>query len=300
MPLLLEGKSPAEEIKSYVARWVGHFEKSTGKQIGLAVILVGENPSSMVYVQMKERACKKVGISSFQINMSENSSTTDIIDTIERLNRDENVHGILLQLPLPKPLDATPIIERISPHKDVDGFHPFNLGRIFTGVPLFYPCTPFGIVALLNYYGIEVAGKDICIVGRSIIVGKPLSMLLLNLNSTVTLCHTKTEKLEEKTRSAEILIVAAGNPHFIKGDMVKEGAVVVDVGVNRIQERIVGDVDFDGVKDKVAAISPVPGGVGPMTIATLLINTLISAFRKEGLEIHEIPYYPPFLSNRPL
>ncbi|MCD6183897.1 MAG: bifunctional methylenetetrahydrofolate dehydrogenase/methenyltetrahydrofolate cyclohydrolase FolD, partial [Thermovirga sp.] len=230
--------------------------------------------ASKVYVGQKEKACKEVGFESFLYRLPEETTQQELLELVAKLNEDPKVHGILVQLPLPKHLNETEVIEAIRPEKDVDGFHPMNLGKLVAGLPCTVPCTPKGIMYLLEYYGIEIEGKNAVVVGRSNIVGKPVAHLLLQKNATVTICHSRTKNLEAITQEADILVVAAGRPHFITQHMVKKGAVVVDVGINRLESGLVGDVDFDGVRMKASWITPVPGGVGPMTIAMLLQNTL--------------------------
>ncbi|MBC7217678.1 MAG: bifunctional methylenetetrahydrofolate dehydrogenase/methenyltetrahydrofolate cyclohydrolase FolD [Candidatus Caldatribacterium sp.] len=279
---LIDGKQVAakvyEELKPRVLRLV-----ASGCQPGLAVILVGNNPASQVYVRNKEKACERLGIRSFRYHLPETAEIKEILDLIDSLNGNPEVHGILVQLPLPPQIEEQEVLYRIDPQKDVDGFHPYNLGRLLIGDPVFLPCTPWGVQELLVRYGIEVEGKHVVIVGRSTIVGKPLAMLLVQkakgANATVTLCHTRTVNLPEHTRRADILVVACGSPGAVTGDMVKEGVVVIDVGINRVGEKIVGDVDFASVAPKASYITPVPGGVGPMTVAMLMANTVKAAER---------------------
>jgi methylenetetrahydrofolate dehydrogenase (NADP+) / methenyltetrahydrofolate cyclohydrolase len=252
--------------------------KEKGKLPGLAVILVGENPASQVYVRMKEKGCESLGIHSEKFALPADTSQEEVLALIQRLNHDDKIHGILVQLPLPAHFNEELIIESILPTKDVDGFHPINIGNLMLGKPLFSPCTPAGVIELLRASQIDMKGKNVVVVGRSNIVGKPVAALLLHEHATVTICHSKTKSLKDETRRADILIAAIGKPKMITADMVKEGAVVIDVGVNRLENgKLVGDVDFDGMKDKVAAITPVPGGVGPMTITMLMANTVKSA-----------------------
>ncbi len=250
----------------------------------LVVVLVGDNPASKSYICMKEKACAKVGINSPLLRFPSSISERELLIEIEKLNHDSSVNGILVQLPLPKQIDATKIMEALDPKKDVDGFHPINIGKLLLGEEDgFVPCTPLGIQVLLEKSGIEVAGKHVVIVGRSNIVGKPLAALLMqkkkNANATVTVLHSRSDNLRQLTASADILVAALGHPHFIKADMVKQGGVVIDVGINRVDGRLVGDVDFECVASKCRAITPVPGGVGPMTVAMLLNNTLLSCER---------------------
>jgi len=259
--------------------------KANGVTPGLAAVLVGENPASKVYVRMKRRKCDELGIFSETFNKPEDMTQDDLLALVDELNQDTKFHGILVQLPLPSQIHEPEILVRIDTKKDVDCFHPFNLGKLYLGDPVFQPCTPAGVVELLIRHGHDPEGKNIVIVGRSNIVGKPLAVMLMQkakkANATVTICHSRTKDLGEHCARADILIAAMGKPGFIKNDMVKEGAVVIDVGVNRVDDpsakrgyRLVGDVDFDNVVDKVSAISPVPGGVGPMTIAMLMKNTV--------------------------
>ena len=271
---ILDGKKVASEARERIAVIVKEIKKSGKVPPGLAVVLVGDNPASKVYVGQKEKACKEVGFESFLYRLPEETTQQELLELVAKLNEDPKVHGILVQLPLPKHLNETEVIEAIRPEKDVDGFHPMNLGKLVAGLPCTVPCTPKGIMYLLEYYGIEIEGKNAVVVGRSNIVGKPVAHLLLQKNATVTICHSRTKNLEAITQEADILVVAAGKPHFITQHMVKKGAVVVDVGINRLESGLVGDVDFDGVRMKASWITPVPGGVGPMTIAMLLQNTL--------------------------
>ena len=247
---------------------------------------MGENPASVSYVTGKQKALAEVGMQDRSVHLPENTSEEDLLKLIDQLNNDDTVHGILVQLPLPKHINEDKVIMAISPEKDVDGFHPVNVGNMMIGRPGFLPCTPHGIIVLLQRMGIETSGKHAVVIGRSNIVGKPVSVLLAqkNVNCTVTLCHTGTKNLPEITKQADIVVVASGHPHTLTGDMIKEGAVVIDVGVNRIPDsskksgfRLVGDCDFDDLKEKASFITPVPGGVGPMTIAMLMVNTLESA-----------------------
>ncbi len=244
----------------------------------LAVIIVGNNPASRVYVNNKKAACDKTGIISREYALPEETTTDELLELIDKLNADDEVSGILCQLPLPQQIDKEKVLERISPSKDVDCFHPENIGRLSIGNGIFLPCTPNGVMKLLEYEGIEVAGKRCVIIGRSNIVGKPMAMLMLAANATVTVCHSRTENLSEITRQADILVAAVGVPDFVKADMVREGAVVIDVGINRnVNERLCGDVDFKEVAKKASYITPVPGGVGPMTITMLMRNTITAA-----------------------
>ena len=283
---LLDGRAVAKEIRSQLEEQVTEFTARTMVRPTLAAVLVGDDPASQVYVRNKERACSKVGVRSILHRMAEDTPESELLDLVAQLNADESVHGILVQLPLPDQIDAKKVLDAIDPRKDVDAFHPENVGRISQGRPRFLPCTPHGIQQLLHRSGIEVAGKHVVIIGRSDIVGKPMAMILLNRNSamgadavnaTVTVCHSKTADLPALTRQADILIAAIGRAAFVTSDMVKPGATVIDVGINRTEDGLIGDVDFDGVKQVAGAITPVPGGVGPLTIAMLLVNTLEAA-----------------------
>lgn len=283
--IIIDGKQVAADIRAEVAQKVVELKKN-GKNPCLAVILVGENPASVSYVTGKQKALAEVGMQDRSVHLPENTSEEDLLKLIEQLNNDDTVHGILVQLPLPKHINEDKVIMAISPEKDVDGFHPVNVGNMMIGRPGFLPCTPHGIIVLLQRMGIETSGKHAVVIGRSNIVGKPVSVLLAqkSVNCTVTLCHTGTKNLPEITKQADIVVVASGHPHTLTGDMIKQGAVVIDVGVNRIPDsskksgfRLVGDCDFDDLKEKASFITPVPGGVGPMTIAMLMVNTLESA-----------------------
>lgn len=277
MAKLLMGKEVSDRIKDEMKKEVIKL-KEAGINPGLAVILVGEDPASKVYVSNKKKACEYIGINSFEYRLPEETSEEELIALIEKLNADKSVSGILCQLPVPEHIREEAVINAISPQKDVDAFHPVNVGKIMTGNYDFVPCTPAGVMELIKESGIDVCGKECVVVGRSNIVGKPMSMLLLHKNGTVTVCHSKTQNLAEKTRSADILVAAVGIANFITGDMVKPGAVVIDVGINRIApKKLVGDVDFESAEKVAGAITPVPGGVGPMTIAMLMKNTLKAA-----------------------
>ena len=283
--IIIDGKQVAADIRAEVAQKVAALKKN-GKNACLAVILVGENPASVSYVTGKQKALAEVGMQDRSVHLPENTSEEDLLKLIDQLNNDDTVHGILVQLPLPKHINEDKVIMAISPEKDVDGFHPVNVGNMMIGRSGFLPCTPHGIIVLLQRMGIETSGKHAVVIGRSNIVGKPVSVLLAqkSVNCTVTLCHTGTKNLPEITKQADIVVVASGHPHTLTGDMIKQGAVVIDVGVNRIPDsskksgfRLVGDCDFDDLKEKASFITPVPGGVGPMTIAMLMVNTLESA-----------------------
>lgn len=273
---LLSGKEMAEEVLTGVAERVKALTEH-GIVPGLAVILVGDDPASQIYVRNKGLACEKVGMHSLTIRMPEHTDQQTLETKIRELNADTSIHGILVQLPLPKQLDETAALAAITPEKDVDGFHILNAGRLFTGQRGVVACTPKGAMAMIRRTGLELAGKEAVVVGRSNIVGKPMAMLLLDANCTVTVCHSRTCNLAEHTRRADILVAAVGKPRMITADMVKPGAVVIDVGINRVDGKVVGDVDFDAVKEVAGWITPVPGGVGRMTIAMLLENTLEAA-----------------------
>ena len=278
MAKIIDGKAISAIIREEIAQKVKEYNSREGKLPGLAVIIVGENPASLVYVRNKKRACEQVGFNSWVYEMPQSTTQDELNALIDKLNEDEAVHGILVQLPLPKHLDEEQVILRIKPEKDVDAFHPYNVGRITIGDPKFLPCTPAGIMQLLKRSNIEISGKECVVVGRSNIVGKPMALLLLAENGTVTVCHSKTKDLKEVCRRADILVVAIGKADFITADMVKEGAVVIDVGMNRNAEgKLTGDVDFASVSEVASYITPVPGGVGPMTITMLLQNTLTAA-----------------------
>ena len=271
---LINGKEVAEKIKLQVKEEI----KSLGKDVTLAVVIVGDNPASKVYVNNKKKACKLVGIQSLEYGLPESTSEDELLSLIDRLNNYNYVDGILVQLPLPRHINTDMVIERINPEKDVDGFTAINTGKLWLGQYDIAPCTAIGVIELLDYYNIDIAGKHCVIVGRSNIVGKPVAALMLERNATVTVCHSKTQNLYDITRTADILITAVGKPKFITRDMVKDGAVVIDVGINRDENgKLYGDVDFENVKDKATAITPVPGGGGPMTVAMLVKNTLEAA-----------------------
>ena len=278
MAKIIDGKLISAQIREEIAGKVKEYNAKTGRLPGLAVVIVGENPASQVYVRNKKKACEQVGFNSWVYEMPENTTQDELNALIDKLNEDSEVHGILVQLPLPKHLNEEEIILRIKPEKDVDAFHPTNVGRITIGNPKFLPCTPAGIMELLHRSNIEISGKECVVIGRSNIVGKPMALLLLSENGTVTVCHSKTRDLKEVCRRADILVVAIGKADFVTADMVKEGAVVIDVGMNRNAEgKLTGDVDFASVSEIASHITPVPGGVGPMTITMLLQNTLRAA-----------------------
>jgi methylenetetrahydrofolate dehydrogenase (NADP+) / methenyltetrahydrofolate cyclohydrolase len=277
MASIIDGKAIAARIRGELAEEVKRLA-SAGIQPGLAVVLVGEDPASRVYVTMKEKACTEVGIFSDEYKLHVETSESDLLALIDRLNNDPRIHGILVQLPLPAAINTDKVLEAISPFKDVDGFHPYNVGRLVIGKPIFRPCTPYGVMVLLKEAGIDLTGKEVVVVGRSNIVGKPVAFMCLQQHATVTLCHTRTRDLPAKVAMADILIAAAGKAEMIKGEWIKEGAVVIDVGVNRVGEKkLVGDVEFAKASERASAITPVPGGVGPMTITMLLCNTVEAA-----------------------
>ena len=280
MAEIIDGKKVSAHIREQIRCDVLKFQEERGIIPGLAVILVGDNPASMVYVRNKHKACLECGINSFEITMPAETSEAELLSEIARLNADNSVHGILVQLPLPKHINEDNVINAISPDKDVDAFHPINVGKIMTGKYDFLPCTPAGVMSLLDYYGVELAGKNCVVIGRSNIVGKPMAHLLLERNATVTVCHSRTVNLPDITRNAELIVVAIGRAGFLKADMVKQDAVIIDVGINRLDNgKLAGDVAFDEVSLVASLITPVPGGVGPMTITTLLRNTLKAADR---------------------
>lgn len=278
---LLDGKALAQRIQSQLAGQVQQLLTANGRPPGLAVLMVGDNPASAAYVRNKERACAKVGIASFGRHFPTNTSQEELSQTIQTLNEDERVDGILVQLPLPDHLDAVPLLHQIDPNKDADGLHPVNLGRLVRGETGLRSCTPAGVMRLLREYQIEVKGKTAVVVGRSILVGKPLALMLLEADATVTVAHSRTPNLAQIARSADILIAAVGRPRLVTADWVKPQAVVIDVGINRVTDqngasRLVGDVDFDAVQEIAQFLTPVPGGVGAMTVAMLLNNTVLS------------------------
>jgi len=278
---ILEGKAVAAKVLAEVKTGVAALRARTGVQPTLAVVLVGEDPASQIYVRNKKRAADDVGIASRDFLFPAGCSQAELSETIRKINGDSSVHGILLQLPLPKGLDENEAVNAIAPAKDADGLHPVSLGNLLAGKPSMVPCTPAGCLEILDHYGIALEGAEAVVVGRSRLVGKPLAQLLLARNATVTMCHTRTRDLAGHCRRADILCVAAGKPRFITGDMVKEGAVVMDVGVNRLDTgKLVGDVDFDSASKRARAITPVPGGVGLLTVAMLMKNTLLAATRQ--------------------
>lgn len=276
---LIDGKALAQRVRSEVAERVLKL-KTQGITPGLTVVIVGDDPASHVYVRNKALACEQAGMNSNVIRLDATTTQAELLELISQLNQDNSVHGILVQLPLPAPLDEHAVIEAIAAHKDVDGFHISNAGLLLTGQPLFVPCTPYGVMKMLEDQNVQIRGAEAVIVGASNIVGKPMALLLQAAGATVTICNSKTKDLAAHTRRADILVVAVGRPQMIKGDMIKPGAVVIDVGINRLDDgRLVGDVDFESALTAAGAITPVPGGVGPMTIAMLLVNTVEAAER---------------------
>ncbi|MBQ7008621.1 MAG: bifunctional methylenetetrahydrofolate dehydrogenase/methenyltetrahydrofolate cyclohydrolase FolD [Ruminococcus sp.] len=285
MAQLINGKEVSASVKAQVAKETAQLAEEKGLKVGLAVVIVGNNPASRVYVNSKKKACEEVGFQSYEYALDENTTQEQLLDLVDVLNRDSKINGILVQLPLPKHIDETAIINAISAEKDVDAFHPENVGKIMIGDYSFLPCTPAGVMDLIASTGVEISGKNCVVIGRSNIVGKPMAMLLLHKSGTVTICHSKTQNLAEICRQADILVVAIGRANFVTGDMIKEGAVVIDVGMNRLENgKLCGDVDFESAEKKAGYITPVPGGVGPMTIATLMRNTLTAAKQQAGIE----------------
>ena len=278
MAEIIDGKYVSSEVRNGLKAEIKEFVEKTGVTPGLAVILVGNNPASAVYVRNKHKACLDVGINSYEITLPEETTEEELLSKIDALNCDPDVHGILVQLPLPKHISEEKIINKISPEKDVDAFHPANVGKIVIGKYDFLPCTPAGVMELLHFYNVDISGKECVVIGRSNIVGKPMALLLLAENGTVTVCHSRTKDLKEVTKRADILVVAIGKANFVGADMVKPGAVVIDVGINRKDDgKLCGDVNYDEVAPIASMITPVPGGVGPMTITMLLKNTLTAA-----------------------
>ena len=278
MPAIIDGKKISQDVRDEIREKTLRLKEEKGIVPGLAVVLVGDDPASQIYVRGKKNACREVGFLSKEFRLPADTSETKLLDIMDELNSDDEIHGFLVQLPVPKHIRTDAIIEAIDPRKDVDGFHPYNVGKLFSGNPYHRSCTPAGIMELLDRYEIEIKGKEAVIVGRSNIVGKPLIMMLLERHATVTVCHTRTKDLPEVTRRAEILVAAAGSPGMITGDMIRDGAVVIDVGINRLDTgKLAGDVVFADACERVSYITPVPGGVGPMTIAMLLRNTLDAA-----------------------
>lgn len=284
MARIIDGRAVSQFVKDGVRDEVAELREK-GVTVGLAVIIVGSDPASRTYVNNKKKACEATGIISEEYALPEETTIEELLALIKRLNEKKSINGILCQLPLPKHLDEKLVIENISPEKDVDAFHAVNTGHIMLGDYSFLPCTPAGIMEMLEYYNIEIEGRECVVIGRSNIVGKPMAMLLLQKNGTVTVCHSRTKNLKEVTKRADILVAAVGKPYFVKADMVKDGAVVIDVGMDRNSEgKLCGDVDFKEVEKKASYITPVPGGVGPMTIATLMKNTVTAAKQQNGID----------------
>ena len=279
MANIIDGKAIAAKMRGKIADGVQAL-KTKGITPGLAVVLVGDDPASRVYVTMKEKACHEAGIFSAEHKLPAGTSEAELLALVEQLNHNPKIHGILEQLPLPAHIDTDKVLEAISPLKDADGFHPYNVGRLSIGKPLFQPCTPYGVMVMLEETGVDLNGKDVVVIGRSNIVGKPIAMMCMAKNATVTVCHSRTRDLADVVRRADVVIAAVGRPQMIKGDWIKPGAVVIDVGINRLDSgKLVGDVDFASAAERATAITPVPGGVGPMTITMLLFNTLEAAQR---------------------
>ena len=277
---IIDGKAIAAKVRQKIGETVATL-KQNGVTPGLAVVLVGDDPASRVYVGMKKKMCVELGMYSADHELPANTSEQELLALIDQLNNDPRVHGILVQLPLPDHIDSDKVLEAISPDKDADGFHPYNVGRLAIGKPTFQPCTPYGVMVMLDEIGYDLKGKDVVVVGRSNIVGKPVALMCLSRHATVTICHSRTKDLAEVVRRADVVIAAVGKPEMVKGDWIKPGAVVIDVGINRVGEKkLVGDVEYTAAAERASAITPVPGGVGPMTIAMLLQNTLESAQRQ--------------------
>ena len=276
---IIDGKAVAEEVKSEAASKAKQFEKLYGRKIGLAVIVAGDNAASEIYVRNKKIACERCNINAVEYKFPADVTQCEIIDVVERINGDDTIDGLLVQLPLPPHINEKEVLSRVSPLKDVDGFHAVNAGNLMLGGDCLAACTPSGIIRLIKSTGISIAGKHAVVVGRSNIVGKPAALMLLSENATVTMCHSKTENLSRYTSEADILVVAVGRKQFVTGDMVKKGAVVIDVGMNRDNGKLYGDVEFESAAEKASFITPVPGGVGPMTVAMLISNTVKAAYR---------------------
>ena len=274
---IIDGKLVSEKIRNVIKEKAQRIHEEFSRVPGLAAVLVGEDPASQIYVRNKRRSCEDVGIYSEEHKLSESTTQGELLSLIDKLNNDNKINGILVQLPLPSHINESIVLNSVSPQKDVDGFHPINAGYLFEGQPKFIPCTPHGIIKMLDFYNVEIEGKNAVVLGRSNIVGKPAAILLLQKNATVTICHSRTRNLNEILKNADIIVAAIGKAHFVKKEMVKEGATIIDVGINRLENgKLAGDVDFDGVKEVCGLITPVPGGVGPMTITMLLWNTVKS------------------------
>ncbi len=285
MAKLIDGKQVSAQVKEQVRAEAAAIYEKHGIKAGLAVVIVGNDPASRVYVNNKKKACEAVGFASYEYALPEETTQEELLELVDTLNNDPKVNGILVQLPVPKHIDDTAIINAISPAKDVDAFHPENVGRIMIGDYAFLPCTPAGVMELIDSTGVEISGKKCVVIGRSNIVGKPMAMLLLHRSGTVTICHSRTQDLASVTREADILVAAVGRANFVTADMVKEGAVVIDVGINRLDNgKLCGDVDFAAVEPKASWITPVPGGAGPMTIAMLMKNTLTAMKKQNNIE----------------
>lgn len=284
MANIIDGKIVSANVKQQV-KLENQKLMDMGITTGLAVVIVGDDPASRVYVNNKKKACEVVGFKSFEYALPQETTQSQLLELVQALNQDDNVNGILVQLPLPKHIDETAIIDAISPDKDVDAFHPINVGKIMVGDYAFLPCTPAGVMELIKSTGVDLTGKDCVVIGRSNIVGKPMAMLLLHSNGTVTICHSKTKDLKSICLNADVIVASVGRPNFVTADMVKQGAIVIDVGINRMADgRLCGDVDFAEVSKKAGYITPVPGGVGPMTIAMLMKNTLTASKLQHGIE----------------
>ena len=284
MAKLISGKAVSAALRTQIREETAALRENHGIHPGLAVVLVGNDPASQIYVRNKQKACEEVGFRAFEYRLNENSTQEQLLDLIRVLNKDDKVHGILVQLPLPKHIDEQTVILTIAPEKDVDAFHPMNVGRIMIGNYEFLPCTPAGVMELIDSTGVDLNGANCVVVGRSNIVGKPMAMLLLHRNATVTICHSRTRNLAEVCAGADILVSAVGKPHFIRADMIKDGAVVIDVGMNHDENgKLCGDVDFESVSKIAGAITPVPGGVGPMTVALLMRNTAEAAAHQNNI-----------------
>ena len=285
MSKIIDGKAVSQSVKDRIKEQAAQLKEKYGVTAGLAVIIVGDDPASRIYVNNKKKACEYVGFNSYEYALPEETTESELLELINKLNNDDRIDGILCQLPLPKHIDENVIINNIAPNKDVDAFHPVNVGKIMIGDYSFLPCTPAGVMELIASTGVDVKGKECVVVGRSNIVGKPMSMLLLHKSGTVTICHSKTKDLKAECKRADILVAAVGVPNLIKGDMIKEGAVVIDVGMNRLDNgKLCGDVEFETASKVAGHITPVPGGVGPMTIAMLMQNTLTAAKVNRNIE----------------
>jgi len=281
---LVKGKDVAAKIREEISAELEQLKNKTGKVPGLAVVLVGEDPASQTYVNNKEKTSKKLGFHSEVHRLPESISQEELLKLVDQLNNDDNIHGILVQLPLPDHIEDEAVIHAISAEKDVDGFHPVNVGNLMIGEKSYIPCTPHGVIKMIEYTGFDLKGKNAVVVGRSNIVGKPVALLLLQRHATVTICHSKTQDLPGVCSSADVLVVAAGQPEMVKGDWIKPGAVVIDVGIHRIDDKLKGDVEFESAEKVASYISPVPGGVGPMTITMLMVNTLEAFKHLNGLD----------------